>query len=439
MYIQSSIHTQQHNNTESLHTTIKLWLCGLCFPLLVACGMPSKQRSALDSQAAYYDNYQDPSNKAEPRKPTSSGYARTTVDIPLPKKGCDGFYSRAAKPPRKDAILAVKEEAQGQEVKVTPLQWDTRGSLSMGQAKNFKYHLSSDSLDSVQLTLDGNDLYATYRQKDGSYSLERHPLFVEDSSVTQYTIKDLHPRTLKAYNGFAYFSDKTNVQAVDLYQSHTPSCRLHTPFVDLPERGFQVNGLVRVGKTLIAMNDSPLSKYVFFFKLDDKGLTQPKYSAQLFYRDQLQYREITAQKNIMVVYGTYIQYGRTGHLLATFDIRSRVLVPMGQHEVRPPTPDVKADPIPAWNGLAVINKHIIISSPRGGIQIFDQYLNMKTRKELKHEGFTTDLMVRNNTAYALTQTDAGTVVRVLKWNNAKQTLTIASTHKLPGTPNRFVR
>ena len=360
------------------------------------------------------------------------------MDIPLPKKGCDGFYSRSAKDSATVNVLAVVEEGLGGSVKVTPMYRSTKGSLSIGPGKTFQYHLNSETLEPVQLTIDGKDLYATYQQKNGQHILERHPLFEKNKSAIKFHIKEVQPRTLKAYNGYAYFTDSSNVHVVDLYQGHTPSCRLRSPFVDLP-RGLEINDLTRDGTTLIAMNDSPLSKYVFFYQINNKGMAIPRYGAQLFYRDDLHYREITSVKNLLVVYGTYSKQGRTGHLMASFQIQHRVLSPLGQHEIPPPAPDAEMMPIPAWNGLAIVNNHVIISSPRGGIQIFNQRLQMDTRKEVKFDGFVTDLMVRNNVAYALTQTNSGSVVKVLRWDNAKKTLSVASTHQLPGLPNRFVR
>ena len=418
-----------------------LLVCGLSLPLFAACGMPVDQKSALDSQSAYYDNLNreassEPAPQSNGSQAGTSGHAGTSVDFSSSNPGCKGFNVRSKPETTDRKWIAVSEKTSDGRVVVTPLQTSEEGTLSVGQRSTFSSSVKGSSNSAIKLSMEGNSLYAIYPKDENKYVLERRSLQAEGSQAqNQYIIRNTTPLNLKAYNGYAYYTDSKNVHVVDLKQRQTPHCQMRSSSsIDLP-KGVSIKNLARNGKTLVTISNLKASRYAIFYKVDARGWAQPRYGAELFYREGIQYHRTAVNNDFLVVYGTYKKNGRTGHLLSSFQLQSEALFPVGNLEVQ--APESKSGG--AWSGLAVIQGHVIVSSKDKGIQIFEKSLSKETRKTVEFDGVISDLMVQSDVAYALTQTSKGSVIKVLRWDSSQQTLYVASSHPVSGKPTQFIR
>ncbi|TNE50944.1 MAG: hypothetical protein EP343_06390 [Deltaproteobacteria bacterium] len=365
---------------------------------------------------------------------TSQGRSGKSIDIPAAKEGCDGFRVRNAQTSKpKGTILAVME-ARESHLSITPLLVSSSRHVRLGTTRSVSFS-PEQGQTSLHTSLDGNQLH-TVQNQDGQAVLQRQTLFAERAETERRIVEQTMSSSLQTYRGYTYLVSHNKIQAVDMAQSHKPLCKFKAPKADIAEEGLQIHRLVRTGNTLLGLHDSSYIKYVFVYKLQANGLGAQKFGAPLPSRPGLRYHRMVANHGILAMYGTYEQDGITGHLVASFRIESKGLMPLGEYEVKP---HKKAHHSGAWQGLTTASKHILVGSQRGGVQVFDNNFKQESRTETYLGGTTTDLITRNDTIYALVHQNEGAFLKVLSLNTRTNALRVIHSQPLPGHPTHFVR
>lgn len=403
-------------------------------PFFTACGLP--EFGGLDSMHSYYRNMATSSSQATQHTPngTTQGRSDKSVDIPVAKEGCEGFYARATSTQKPQGQILAVAGYRGNNMNITPLQLTSPDHLRVGNTQSVSYN-PEQGHDSVQATLDGHELHTTQNQ-GSQVVVRRQPLFMDAEEATEHTLSKTQAASVQAHRGYSYIVHKNKVVAIDMLQSHKPSCNFKAPKADLADEGLTVHKVVRSGSTLYGLHDSSYIKYVYVYKLQANGLGYQSFGAALPSRPNLKYHNMSVQQGILAVYGTYSYEGKTGHLVATFQVQSKGLMPLGEHDVKPTR---AASDFGVWQGMTVYRKHVLAASERGGVQVMDKDLRTDTRKEFFVGGKVTDLQTAGSYAYAIVHQENGTFLKVLDLETRSNKLNVVGSHQLPGNPTHFVR
>ncbi len=365
---------------------------------------------------------------------TSRGRSGKSIDVPVAKKGCEGFRVRNIEAPKpKGTVLAVVQVRESH-LSITPLLVTSSHHVRLGSTRSVLFS-PEQGQSSLHTSLDDNQLH-TVQNQDGQVVLQRQALFTEHAESERRIVEQTTSSSLQAHRGYIYMVSHNKIKAVDMAQSHKPLCKFKAPKADMAEEGLQIHRLLRSGNTLFGLHDSSYIKYVFVYKLQTNGLGIQTFGAPLPSRPRLRYHRMVADQGILAVYGTYEQGGSTGHLVASFRIESKGLMPLGEYEVQP---HQKAHHFGAWQGLTTVSKHVLVGSQRGGVQVFDSNVKKESRVETYLGGITTDLITRNNTIYALVHQNEGAFLKILSLDTRTNTLRVLHSQLLPGQPNHFVR
>lgn len=408
------------------------WLfCLSLIPFLTACGTP--EWGGWDSQGTYHRYY-----SADQNKPGSSNSyqdrSSLSVDTSSSKAGCEGFKPRSGGVSKPEGVILAVAQDKTSQVDVWPVQITATKKLNWGSTKSFRRGGHEPTTD-THLRLDGHELYVTTINQEGSHQVERHPLFVE-GDVQKHTLRE-QPRTMYANRGYVYTTEERGIQALDLRQPNIPSCAWPRYFTDLPATGQHVDLLAQSGNQLLALDNHPDMKYLFIHTLGTNGLHSQTFGAPVALRQDMKYRNMRFQNDLVLLYGSYRKNENVGHLLVTYQVHENSLRPLGEHDAVLHESGQNTEQIPAWQGMEIVNNHVVVSSPRGGLLIFEADLNPKTRKEVVLHGQSKDIIVHGNAVYALVQDHVGTTIHVLRWN--QQTLETTDIFRIPVSAHRFVR
>lgn len=430
-------HTQCSSNVQKSYerntrTTKKFGFLFLgLFPLFVACGTPEWNSWSRQTTPFQYDSAQQNGLGA-----SSQGSSSLSVDTSSRQEGCEGFKSRPGTQQVPEGTILAVMESKGNNTEVLPLQLTSTKTLKFGDVKRFQGLNTTHKLGTT-LTMDGHELYVVTPRASEQFQVERHMLFVADQKVQSHKLSQ-STRTIHAYNGYVYTTENQRIRAFDLNQANVPSCPWGDYFTDLPATGEYINLMTRDDNQLLALDNTPEMKYLYVHTLGANGLRTKTFGAPLALRRQLNYQDMKLQEGLVVLYGSYKKDERVGHLLATYQIQEQALKPLGEHDVVPAPSGAEAEPVKPWQGLGIIRNHVVVSSPRGSLLMFDANLHAETRKEVFLRGQAQDILVKNDTVYVLVEDALGVTLHLLSWDLDTQSLSLSAIFRLPGHPTKFV-
>jgi hypothetical protein len=424
----------------------------ICVPLFMACG--AHQWSAETQYPLQHgiDEFQtngdaiQPNPSEEQNSDTRDNQHNNNVHTSHAAgnaDACSAFRAHRSRPePKPEGVILAVSERNNQQLIITPLRWQTGSELEQHPSLMYTDH----PIQRTHIALDGWELYVAYA-KDVAYAVERRSLFTGSSAVYKRAWDKDRLDSLSASNGYCYLgSDGRQVEVVDFYQHQTPLCALPKPESDTPVGATAtLDKLALSAGSLLALNDTPVIKLVFGFQLNNNGLGQYRFTAQLPFRNELKYRDLAVTDEYFVVYGNFqIPAVGAGHILSTYSMAAEGLIPVGTYEeVAPARSDGQDNQIESWQGLGMIDNRIFIGSSKRGIQSFDVQFSFESRKEWNLGGDCTDIKIIGQQIFALVQTaereNNHTQLVVLNWNRDTQQLSVVAKYHLNGQPNRFVR